>query len=371
MNREQCCVLIPSLSPDEKLPAYVEELIKAQYGLILVIDDGSAPEYQPIFDRIAGWPGCHVLHHEVNRGKGAALRTGFAYILEHTDLEGVITADSDGQHTVADTSKLAEKLQPETAELLLGSRDFSRHSTQVPPKSRVGNRITSAVFALLYGQYLPDTQTGLRAMNRPMLKDCLEITGDRFEYEMNQLIWCSRNHVPMTVVPIETVYHNENQGTHFHPIRDSWRIYKLILGNFFKFTSASLICWAVDFVLFLILKNVPALAELEMHTPWLRALSRSTEAILLATAIARVCSASLNFVLNKGMVFNVKQCKGAVWRYIVLCVAVLLVSGIVVSALHALTGISSGAIKIVVDLILFVINYRIQKSWVFGQPKGD
>ena len=371
MNREQCCVLIPSLDPDEKLPAYVEELIGARYGLILVIDDGSGREYQPIFERIASWPGCKVLHHEVNRGKGAALRTGFQYVLEHTSLGGVITADSDGQHTVADTSKLAEKLDGSKAELLLGSRDFSRHSTQVPPKSRMGNRITSAVFALLYGHYLPDTQTGLRGMSRPMLEDCLKITGDRFEYEMNQLIWCSRNNIPMTVVPIETVYHNENQGTHFHPVRDSWRIYKLILGNFFKFMSASLICWVVDFGLFTLLKGIEPLARLEMETPWLRALSRSTEAILLATVIARVISATLNFVLNKNIVFNMKKCKGAVWRYIILCVAVMLVSGVVVSALHDLLNINSSFIKIVVDLILFVINYRIQRSWVFAQPKGE
>ena len=371
MDRKQCCVLIPSLDPDEKLPAYVEELIKAQYGLILVVDDGSGPEYQPIFERIASWPGCQVLHHEVNRGKGAALRTGFAHILEHTGLEGVITADSDGQHTVEDTAKLAERLSGDKAELLLGSRDFSRHSTQVPPKSRMGNRITSAIFALLYGHYLPDTQTGLRGMSRPMLADCLQIEGDRFEYEMNQLIWCSRHHIPMTVVPIETVYHNENQGTHFHPIRDSWRIYKLILGNFFKFMSASLICWLVDFILFTLLKRVPALAQLELDTPWLHALSRSVEAILLATVIARVVSAALNFILNKTVVFSIRQSKGAVWRYIILCVTVMLVSGIAVSALHALTGINSGVIKIVVDLVLFVVNYRIQRSWVFAQPKGE
>ncbi len=370
MNRENCCVLIPSLDPDEKLPKYVEELIKAQYGLILVIDDGSGPEYQPIFERIASWPGCHVLHHEVNRGKGAALRTGFAYILEQTKLEGVITADSDGQHTVADTAKLAERLDGSRAELLLGSRDFSRRSKQVPPKSRFGNRLTSGIFALLYSHWLPDTQTGLRGMSRAMLRDCLEITGDRFEYEMNQLIWCARHNIPMTVVPIETVYHNENQGTHFHPVRDSWRIYKLILGNFFRFMSTSLICFLVDFVLFTLLKRIPALAQLELDTPWLHALSRSPEAILLATVIARVCSASLNFILNKSVVFNIKKCKGAVWRYIVLCVAVMLVSGITVSALHVVTGIESSVIKIFVDLILFVVNYNIQRSWVFSQPKG-
>ena len=68
MIPQECCVLIPSLSPDEKLPAYVQELAAAGYGLVLVVDDGSAAEYQPIFEEIAGWESCRVLHHEVNRG---------------------------------------------------------------------------------------------------------------------------------------------------------------------------------------------------------------------------------------------------------------------------------------------------------------
>ena len=370
MDRKQCCVLIPSLDPDEKLPAYVTDLVGAGYGLILVVDDGSGADYQPIFERIDSWDNCKVLHHEVNRGKGAALRTGYAYILEHTDLAGVITADSDGQHTVADTSRLAAQLASGKKELLLGSRDFSRKSSQVPPKSRFGNRLTSGIFALLYGRYLPDTQTGLRAMSRDMLEDCLQTTGDRFEYEMNQLIWCSRHHIPMIVVPIETIYHNENQGTHFHPIRDSWRIYKLILGNFFKFMSASLLCWVVDIVLFTLFKRIPGLAELELTTPWLRALSRSEEAVLIATAMARVCSGVLNFVLNKNMVFNIQKSKGALGRYFVLWAAVMLVSGVSVSALHSLIGIDSTVIKIFVDLILYFVNYRIQKNWVFAQKEG-
>ena len=150
MKPQECCVLIPSLSPDERLPAYVKELLAADFGLILVVDDGSSGEYQKIFDEIAGWERCHVLHHEVNQGKGAALRTGFAYLKEHTKLQGMITADSDGQHTVPDTLKLAAELSGKE-ELLLGSRDFSRNNPNVPPKSRFGNRMTSGVFRLLYG----------------------------------------------------------------------------------------------------------------------------------------------------------------------------------------------------------------------------
>ncbi|NLD82650.1 MAG: glycosyltransferase [Clostridiales bacterium] len=369
MKPQECCVLIPSLSPDDRLPAYVNELHEAGFALVLVVDDGSAPEYQPIFSRIDAWEGCHVLHHDVNHGKGQALRTGYAYIRDHTDLAGILTADSDGQHTVPDTLRLAKELG-QRDELLLGSRDFSRKNKNVPPKSRFGNRMTSFVFKLLYGHWLPDTQTGLRAFDRKLLDFMLSVKGDRFEYEMNVLIQCAGAKVPMRAITIETIYMEENKGTHFHPIRDSWRIYKLLLGNFFRFMSVSILCWAVDILLFSLLKRIGALAQIEQGSQLLRALSRSAEPVLLATALARVVSAAMNFLLNKSLVFNIKKARGAVWKYIVLCIGVMLVSGVTVSALHALTGINSTVIKMVVDLILFLINYRIQKAWVFPQEKA-
>jgi len=364
MIPQKCCVLIPSLSPDDRLPAYVKALKAAGYGLVLVVDDGSAAEYRGIFDEIAGWDGCAVLRHPVNRGKGAALKTGFRYLLDETDFAGVITADSDGQHTVADTLKLTGEMG-EKSELLLGSRDFSRSNKNVPPKSRFGNRLTSIVFRVLYGQWLPDTQTGLRAFPRALLGFLADVKGDRFEYEMNMLMHCRNRKIPMRAIAIETIYHEENKGTHFHPIRDSWRIYRLLLGNFFKFMSSSVVCWLADILLFTLLKHWRALKSLEYALPFLNALSRSAEPVLLATAIARVCSASLNFKLNKSLVFNVNKSPGAIGRYIALCVGVMLVSGVTVSALHALLGGSSTLIKMVVDFLLFFVNYRIQKAWVF------
>ena len=368
MRPQECCVLIPSLSPDGRLPAYVRELRAAGYGLVLVVDDGSAAEYQPIFEEIAGWDGCRVLHHQVNRGKGAALKTGFAFLEAETDFRGVLTADSDGQHTVPDTLKLTEALG-EKEEVLLGSRDFSRSNPNVPPKSRFGNRLTSGVFHVLYGQWLPDTQTGLRAFPRALLGFLQGVKGDRFEYEMNMLMHCRNRKIPLRPVSIQTIYHEENKGTHFQPVQDSWRIYKLLLGNFFRFMSSSLICWLVDILLFTLLTRWEALKGLELSMGFLRGLALSAEPVLLATVIARIVSASLNFKLNKDLVFNVKKSRGAVGRYIALCVGVMLVSGVTVGFLKEQTGIHSSLIKMLVDLVLFFVNYRVQRAWVF--PAGD
>lgn len=110
MKPSECCILIPSLSPDGKLTAYVRTLLDADFGGVVVVDDGSPADSQAVFDEVGRMDGCIVLRHPVNRGKGAALRTGTEYIRDHTAFNGVITADSDGQHTAEDTLALADRL---------------------------------------------------------------------------------------------------------------------------------------------------------------------------------------------------------------------------------------------------------------------
>ena len=204
---------------------------------------------------MAAMPGCEVARHEVNRGKGAALKTGYALIAERFPAcSGVITADADGQHTVADVWRLAEALTRGERKLYLGSRDFSL--PHVPKKSRYGNWITSGVFRLFYGQWLPDTQTGLRAFRREELELMRQVEGERYEYEMRVLIACARAGIPMESITIETVYENNNEGSHFHPLRDSYRIYKVILGSFVKFMGTSILCVAIDQGLAWLLRDV-------------------------------------------------------------------------------------------------------------------
>lgn len=363
----ECCVLIPSLSPDERLPAYVQELVGAGFELVLVVDDGSKEEYQPIFDRIAAWDHCHVLHHEVNKGKGAALRTGYAYLKEHTNLQGVITADSDGQHIVPDTVMLANELS-DKKEVLLGSRDFSKGSIQVPPKSRVGNRITTVVFRLFYGRYLPDTQTGLRAFNRDLMDFMLEIPGDRFEYEMNVLIHCALQKIEMRPLPINTIYHDENAGTHFHPIRDSWRIYKLLLGSFFRYSAASLISFLLDtgivaLLMYWLFKDQPAIRFLGIDF---------AAKALLAAPIARLISAPVNFLLNRNFVFQVKESRGTAVRYITLAACSLVVTTLLFGYLDHFVNAAWLHIPlyILIQAAMYIINYRIQRAWVFPVKKA-
>lgn len=231
--RMNCVVLIPSLKPDELLVQYVERLIGHGFDKVIVVNDGSPAEYDSFFERVAANPQCTVLRHEVNRGKGAALKTGMKYYLEHfRGCDGIVTGDADGQHTLKDTAHLAELLSKGSQGLILGSRDFSL--PDVPARSRFGNRTTSTVFKMTNGVWIGDTQTGLRAIPDALVDLFSDIEGERYEYEMNMLIECAHRRIPISEVTIDTVYINDNSGSHFHAVRDSWRIYKLIFKGMFR-----------------------------------------------------------------------------------------------------------------------------------------
>ena len=359
---QDAVILIPSLEPDERLPRYVQTLADSGFGHLVIVDDGSGAPSQEIFDRIARMDDrIQVLHHEVNRGKGVALKTGYRWIREHLpEISGVITADADGQHTVKDCIRLAEELEKGKRALYLGSRDFNL--PHVPPKSRFGNKCTSVVFRLCHGVWLPDTQTGLRAFRREDLDFMIGVEGERYEYEMNVLIRCAREGLEMIPVPIETVYENDNEGTHFHPIRDSWRIYKVILGSFFRYVGASLFCTALDQGL------AAALRE------WLLPLAGFTgdAAIMTSGYIARAVSAVVNFLLNKNLVFRVKNgARGAAIRYFVLALAAITASNLLVQGLVRL-GMAAWLAKLLVDTVLYFVNFYLQQRWVFREtPAGN
>ena len=356
---ERAVILIPSLEPDERLPEYIQKLKQSGFAHIVVVDDGSGSAFRPIFEAVDSVEDTVVLRHEINKGKGVALKSGYHYIMDNLqDISGVITADADGQHTIADCLHLAEELEKGTRALYLGSRDFSLEN--VPPKNRNGNRITSIIFKLLYGQYLPDTQTGLRAFRKEELPFMAEVEGDRYEYEMKVLIACSRAGIPMIPVTIETIYENDNEGTHFHPIRDSWRIYKVILGSFFRFMSVSLICFLIDQVLALVLRKwiLPPLG-----------MGRGSMLNLQVSGWgARLVSSVLNFTLNKKLVFQTKGKAGIpAFRYAVLCIGIITLSNAGVWLLGQI-GMADWLAKILMDTILYIVSYQAQERWVF---KGD
>lgn len=210
------------------------------------MDDGSGLNYKNIFDQVQA-EGCQVLHHEENKGKGCALKTGFTYINNNrSENRGIITADSDGQHVVKDILKIAEAITKDDT-IVLGVRNFSGN---VPLKSRFGNWLSYRVFKLASDLYIRDTQTGLRGFPVKMLPWLISIPGNRFEYEMNVLLQIKRDGYLVNQLSIDTVYIEGNKSTHFHAFRDSF----LVMLPFFKFCTSSLLSAVIDYLLFLYCK---------------------------------------------------------------------------------------------------------------------
>ena len=246
-------ILIPALNPPIQLIDYVKSLLENGLNDILLVDDGSKEEFKEIFDTIEKFPNANikVFKHGKNLGKGRALKNAFNYFLTLPNLaeySGVVTADSDGQHRVEDVIKVAKEVEENPNKLILGCRDFDLE--QVPPKSKFGNKITNGAFKLFYGKNISDTQTGLRGFPTAIIKDFLDIVGERFEYETKMLIYCFQKEIEIKEVVIETVYFNDNSETHFNPIIDSLKIYKVTLSPFLKYIASAISSFILDILSF-------------------------------------------------------------------------------------------------------------------------
>ena len=368
MNPLDAVVLIPSLHPDHLLAEYIENLAAQGFKRIVVVDDGSGPEYTSFFSELKNNPSCQVIGYPINAGKGHAIKYGLRFILEHfPDSAGVVTADSDGQHTAQDVYKVSKSLIENPKDLIIGSRDFT--SGKAPFKSWAGNRLTSFFFAFLYGKWLPDTQSGLRGFSASLIPFMLDVPGDRFEYEMNMLIHASGHLINFHTVTIQTIYIDENRRTHFRPFKDSLRVYGQLFKNFFKFASSSGLSTAIDILLFTMLDKW--LLPLFGLSSSIRVLWGISLSVLLANSVARVFSSIFNYKANKSFVFQVEKSTGAFPRYVILVVLVLVTSTTLISALSTLLHLDHTLLKILVDSILFFVNYRLQRSWVFAEQKTE
>ena len=224
--------VIPSLNPDAKLINLVNELIENSFKNIIIVDDGSIDKI--IFNKLKEKSEVIVLTHDVNKGKGAALKTAFSYYKDKLidKYKGVVCLDSDGQHRVSDAINVANTMIKEN-KFTLGTRLFNTKET--PLRNKTGNRITSRVFKWFYGVYIKDTQTGLRAIPNRLIDLHLNTYGDRFEYEMNALIDLVKNGEKIQEVDIKTVYlANSNKKSNFKVFKDSYKIYKLMIKRIKK-----------------------------------------------------------------------------------------------------------------------------------------
>jgi len=341
-------IVVPTLDPDEKIMSnFINELHK-EFEHILVVNDGSNTKHDKFFKNLEK-DGIEVIRHYKNLGKGRGLKNAFNYLLDkYKKLEGVITCDCDGQHSVSDIKKCAQELIKTPEKLILGVRDFDNEN--VPPKSKYGNKITRNIFKLFIGLEISDTQTGLRGISKELMVKFMDLPGERYEYETNMLIECKEQNIELNEVGIETIYLNSNANSHFNPLRDSIMIYRL----FMKYILVALSSFVLDIILFSAMLGVLSI----------------NSKILAATILARVVSSIYNYVINSNLIFKDMSIR-SLTKYYVLVIIQMFISGCFVTYLFNLLNISAIFIKIIVDFILWAINLIIQRKFVFNGAKNE
>ncbi len=337
-------LIVPAYRPTEDMIPMLERFAAQPEFVPVVVNDGSGPEYAGIFERVP--KGCVLLDHGVNKGKGAALKTAIGYVLQNLpECDLAVTADADGQHRYEDIRMVVESTRKHPGMLVLGSRAFDG---KVPFKSKFGNGITREVFAIASGVKIRDTQTGLRAFDRACMEKFLEIPGERYEYEINMLLYAAREGIAMREETIQTIYIDDNSASSFHPIRDSFKIYACIL----KFAASSMLAFVIDAVMVLLMMRLTG------------------GQARLSQTVARIVSATVNFIVNKKVVYESKQdWLPEMVKYTILAIVNLIINLLVVKPLSDLMAGRFFLAYLIVQVIMYMLNFVLQGKLVYNRKK--
>lgn len=270
-------VLIPAYNPGPALCETVMGLHQAGFSVV-VVNDGSHPDQAVHFEQAAGY--ADVSGYPRNLGKGRALKHGIEYIKEkYPDAKYLITADADGQHTIEDITRTRDALY-ETKGMVVGSREFKGN---IPLRSRIGNDMSRFTYAVSTGLYLRDNQSGLRGFPLTLADWLIRIPGDRYEYEMNVLVYAAKEGIPMRELTIDTVYIEGNKSSHFRPIPDTLRIQGAILGS----SIGAMVGHLLGYVVLLFLVGILS-ALGDGPSVWLAALISSALGLLMSLLFNRL-----------------------------------------------------------------------------------
>lgn len=183
---------------------------------VVVVDDGSS-------DRTgeeARAAGAVVLRHKVNQGKGAALKTGFAWALEQ-GVEAVVTLDADGQHLPSDIPKLLASFAESRGDLIIGSR---RHLFgQMVRRRRMANKFSAWAISTGSGARVDDSQSGFRLYSGRLLR-ALPLVASGFDMESEVIVRAARSGMKIVMVPIALGFVDGLQTSHYRPVRDTIKI---------------------------------------------------------------------------------------------------------------------------------------------------
>ncbi len=342
----QLIALIPAYNPSNELVHFVRKLADTEFVSVIIVNDGSAKTYDPVFAEIALLKKVILLRHAVNLGKGAALKTGLNHVYCYfPDCLGVVTLDADGQHLVEDAVHIGNSLRKHPENLILGTRAFDK---DVPLRSRFGNNLTRHLFRLVIGQKLSDTQSGLRTIPRNFIPSLLKIPSNGYEFELDMLLSCKYSGRLIFEELIQTVYIDGNKSSHFNPFIDSMKIYFVM----FRFTLASLLSALIDNMVFILVYHV-------------------CSSILTSQISARVLATTFNYFAVKRFVFySDRSVATTLTRYLLLVCVSGFISYLLIKVLTSYFPLSVIQAKICAESIVFLANFAIQRDFIFTRKNN-
>jgi len=210
-------VVIPTYNNAGTLETVLQDVL--QYtNRVIVVNDGSTDDTAQI---LTAFPQVQQVYYDKNRGKGIALRKGFARATE-LKYDYAITIDSDGQHFAADLPRFLGALETEKAAIIIGSRNLQ--SENMPGKNSFANRFSNFWFYVETGQKAPDTQSGYRLYPLYLIKDIV-FWGSKYEFEVEVLVRSAWKGIKITWIPVNVYYPPpEKRISHFRPLPDFSRI---------------------------------------------------------------------------------------------------------------------------------------------------
>lgn len=208
-------VVIPALNAEPSIGRIVGEA-KAAVPDVLVVDDGSSDRTAAI----ARDAGAQVVSHPANRGKGAALKTGFAYALQH-GYDAVVTLDADGQHLPREIPKFIAAHDESGADLIIGGR--AHLFGQMLPRRRFANRFSAATIAWASKTKVSDSQSGFRLYSANLLR-AIRLRADGFDMESEVIVHAGCRGFKVTTIPIDLAFVDGISTSHYRPLSDSLRI---------------------------------------------------------------------------------------------------------------------------------------------------
>ncbi len=234
-TKDKFIAIIPCYEPPKIVIDYCKTLLCSGIDDIIIVNDGSNADFNQVFDSLREF--CTVLEYNENKGKGYALKHAFLYCKQHfNNSDCFVTCDCDGQHEYKDVLNCVKISKQNKNALILGVRDFNNNC--VPKRSRFGNNSTKKLFKFLYKTKISDTQTGLRAFSYNQLDFLLNIGGNRFEYEMNMLVYYAKYNKEIIETKIQTIYNKKQDDvkkrSHFKTFSDSVKVWGVLFKNLFK-----------------------------------------------------------------------------------------------------------------------------------------